>query len=200
MTPHAGNTGICTSRETRRPHTLLSLDPGIRVAGAALFRGSTLIAAELIRSPEKTGNGVRACVVIAQEIMSWAAHTLHMRTVGPMAARTVDELIAEWPKIYATRLRAGKTKEDPNDMPPLAGVGAALGALVYPATLNSVAPSDWKGQVPPDAFLDRIVGRLSSEERTHLPAEGAKAHNVIDAIGIGLHHLGRLDRHRVIAR
>jgi hypothetical protein len=29
---------------------------------------------------------------------------------------------------------------------------------------------------------------------------GALSHNVLDAVGIGLHHLGRLDRFRVIPR
>jgi hypothetical protein len=38
----------------------------------------------------------------------------------------------------------------------------------------------------------RVLGRLSEEELSKIEHVGAKDHNTYDAIGIGLHHLGRL--------
>lgn len=218
MTPHAGVTGERTARSTT--FTRLCLDPGIRIAGASLFRNDRLIAATLIRNPVKTGNGVAACVAMAREIFAWSCHTLYtIPTVGTdRRGDAVDELCTEWPKIYASRIRRGQTKEDPAYLLGLVGVGSALGALCYPATLTHVEPDTWKGQVPADSFTARILGRLEPDEievlakavldvdpilltdRIEALLKHSTAHNAIDSIGIGLYQLDRLTRRRVIHR
>jgi hypothetical protein len=184
--------------------TLLALDPGIRHAGVALFVDRRLVASEVVRNPLKVGNEVLACVSMAREIGHWLlsrelliGDLLAIRPGDPRTTEElVDELIAEWPQVYAV----GKGRGDPNDLPPLAGVGCALAALLPNATLNSTLPAAWKGQVPGDAFLSRILDRLDTTERACVDVSKSTAHNAIDAIGLGLFHLGRMDRRRVIPR
>ena len=193
-----------TEHATAGYRSLLTLDPGIRNAGIALFRGPALILASVVKNPETSGNGPLACVRMAQRIVA---------TVGC----EVDEILVEWPQVYATRIRQGVTREDPNDLIPLAGVGCALGAMYPRASLQHVRPAEWKGQVPGDAFTARILGRLAQIEVERLAStlrtdpilhtdriaalmKHSTAHNAIDAVGLGLYKLGRLHRERVIAR
>lgn len=58
-----------------------------------------------------------------------------------------------------------------------------------------VLPKTWKGQVPKDIMLERIVSKLDDEEKSLLEVKKYakyKKHNVIDAIGLGLFKLERL--------
>lgn len=205
-------TGSTTSSTGSR--ILLTLDPGIRIAGPAIFVGQKLKAATLIKNPIKTGNGVAACCSMALEIYAWLVHRLHILRQPPR----VDDFIAEWPHVYASRIREGKTKEDPNDLPPLAGVSCALGMVLSGAHREHVEPSLWKGQAPGDTFTARILGRLEPEEievlakallrvdpilctdRVDALLKHPTAHNAIDGVGIGLYRLGRLARRRVYSR
>lgn len=202
----------------RQWRTLITLDPGIRLAGVGVFVNTRLAAANVVKNPTKTGNGVDACVSMGQEVATWARVTLyrliHERAKVGHETTAVDEFLAEWPQVYT----AGKGKGDPNDLPPLAGVGCAVGACLRPTALLHVLPAVWKGQVPGDAFTARILGRLEPNEievlakallredpilltdRIDKLLKHSTAHNAIDAVGIGLYHLGRLDRRRVIPR
>ncbi|NOJ83830.1 hypothetical protein [Myxococcus xanthus] len=67
---------------------------------------------------------------------------------------------------------------------------------------RSVYPRDWKGSLDADAFIERIKQRIDAAEhlRVELPSYSSLHHNVWDAIGIGLHALGRLAPHRVFPR
>lgn len=169
---------------------LLSVDPGIRHSGVAYFRDGKLEWAGLVVNTEKTGNGAKAC-----SRMAWAIDLAAQNRPGVVSA-----LAVEFPRIYATRIRQGTTREDPNDLLALAGVVSALAAVIYCDDVTSYAPSDWKGQLDKGAGNARVLARLSDEERTKIVEAGARTHNIIDAIGIGLHHLGRLDRKRVFPR
>lgn len=190
------------------------LDPGIRIAGPAIFCDQKLIATTLITNPAKTGNGLAACVSMGREVAAWVLHTMRTLTLRIMP----DEVVTEWPHIYARRIMERKTREDPNDLPPLAGVGCVLGAMFPSAVLLSYEPAAWKGQVPGDAFSARILERLDRDEievlakavlrtdpilytdRIAALLKHGTAHNAIDGIGIGLHHLGRLKRRRFYSR
>jgi hypothetical protein len=104
-----------------------------------------------------------------------------------IAARVVIEL----PQIYGRR-----DERDPND---LIMVTVTVGRIVQvfggdaqPAEL--VWPHDWKGTVPKEIMLKRIVARLDENEREILEAANAPRslrHNVIDAAGLGIWALGR---------
>lgn len=168
--------------------SLLAIDPGIRVTGWALFHNADgLVKAGLAKNPRE-GHGAEACRAMARAINE-DVNDGYMRVVF------------EWPRVYT----AAKSKGDPNDLLPLVGVGMAMSAyLGESCIMYSVHPHEWKGQLPKDACHARILLRLTPSEA--MVAAGAqrvaksKAHNVLDAIGIGLHHLGRFGRERVIAR
>ena len=119
---------------------------------------------------------------------------------GPLSVPHAAQVVIELPRSYP----GSRQKGDQNDLIDLAQVvgryaeafrreGAEV-ALVYPRT--------WKGTLPKDVMVERIKGRLSAAEhaRVELPSAASLAHNVYDAIGIGLHALGRLAPRKVIAR
>lgn len=217
----AQNTTGCTASATvspgknRRPGlVLLSLDPGIRLAGPALFLGDQLKAAALVCNPIESGNELAACVEMGRELAAWVR--IQCRELG---INEPDEIAVEWPQVYASRIREGKTREDPNDLPPLAGVDCALAAHFPDATLYSSKPALWKWQLDKPTACARILSRLGESEAGAL-AKGVlgtgdpilytdrinrlmshrTAHNAIDGVGVGLSHLGRFKKHRVIAR
>ena len=62
-----------------------------------------------------------------------------------------------------------------------------------------VRPSEWKGSVPKKIHQPRICRELDAQELELLGDvlclhSQSKGHNVVDAVGIGLFHLGRLPR------
>lgn len=61
-------------------------------------------------------------------------------------------------------------------------------------------PTDWKGMVPKKIHQPKILEALSKEELALVEAvmPPSLRHNVIDAIGIGLHDVGRLDKDKVV--
>lgn len=92
--------------------------------------------------------------------------------------------------------------KDPNSLLALCGVDAALAVAFNVDNVFSYLPSEWKGQMTKAACHHRIQSRLSDAElRVWFEAEarhGSLVHNVWDAVGIGLHHRGRLKPRRVI--
>jgi hypothetical protein len=105
----------------------------------------------------------------------------------------VDHLALEWPRVYATRIRAGQSSGDPNDLLGLAAVDTAIVALLD-APSTSYCPSEWKGTVEKSVMGARIIGRLSANEAALVMSitPASKRHNAVDAVGVGLFHLGRL--------
>jgi hypothetical protein len=102
----------------------------------------------------------------------------------------------------------------------LAGVvGAVFGAAKH-GSFHTVTPPEWKGNLDADAMISRIRGRLVGKEawrilypektcaacRSHTPpfvpckVRACLAHNVFDAIGIGLWAVGRLEARKAVAR
>ncbi|AGC44557.1 hypothetical protein MYSTI_03245 [Myxococcus stipitatus DSM 14675] len=180
-----------------RAAKLVSIDPGLRHCGVALFDvpgggSATLLAAGLPKNPEPQGGELSPS--------SWASMALAVR--GWLQPRLGDEsyqLIIEMPRVYA----AAHQKGDQNDLIQLSGVVGMLGGyLPNVATRRSVHPRDWKGTLDADAFIERIKQRLDASEhlRVELPSSSALHHNVWDAIGIGLHALGRLTPRKVFPR
>ncbi|WP_338865154.1 hypothetical protein [Myxococcus stipitatus] len=109
------------------------------------------------------------------------------------------QLIIELPRVYAAACQKG----DQNDLIQLSGVVGMLGGyLPNVATRRSVYPRDWKGTLDAGAFIERIKQRLSPVEHLRVELLGAASlhHNVWDAIGIGLHALGRLSPRKVFPR
>ncbi|TSC23282.1 hypothetical protein [Corallococcus sp. Z5C101001] len=173
---------------------LVSIDPGLRHCGVALFDvpSGALLCAGLPRNPAPAHGelSLSSWASMASAVQEW----LRPR-VGDMAFHLVIEL----PRVYA----AAHQKGDQNDLIQLAGVVGTLGGALAPvASRRSVYPRDWKGTLDADAFIERIKQRLDAGEhlRVELPAARDLHHNVWDAIGIGLHALGRLAPRRVLPR
>jgi hypothetical protein len=157
---------------------VLSVDPGIRGCGCAIFRDGLLFKAEYVKNLEKKGAGPFECAEMGMRVVEWSirAHTV----------------VLEWPTVYAGRASRG----DARDLFPLAGIDTAIAVNYVGCEIVHYVPFEWKSNMNPDVLIRRIQGRLSSEEtkRVKLPSAKSLAHNVWDGIGIGLHYLKRLNK------
>jgi len=169
---------VTASRSPASPYHLASIDPGVKECHLAYFEGGVL-------------SGVW------QFSPGAAVH----QPLGPCPTGT--ELVVEVPRIYP------HSHPRPNDLIDLAfAAGRAVGS--NPATI--VYPAHWKRQLKKPVSHMRILEVLAPHELAVLPPETAdkvreaaeylgrtgkvrynwKGHNTLDAVGIGLHHLGRL--------
>lgn len=182
---------------------MLSIDPGTRGCGVALFQDGQLVRAAYVPNSAKQGSGPRECATMAEEVVDWVID-------NPQNEARVDMISLEVPQIY-TR---DKSKGDPNKLMPLFGVDAAIAALIPEAKVEWNVPRDWKGNVSkpksakePYAITDRVMARLEGLEVSTIywqsdDTDAARKRNwdIADAIGIGLAALGRFARHRTFAR
>ena len=152
----------------------ISIDPGVNACGVAVWEsvsnGNTLIYARLIKS-QSAG---------AKAMVESVANNLDLRTY--------DVLAIELPQIYVR----SRSKGDPNDLIQLALV---VGAFVqrFTGTVVMYKPHEWKGTVPKKIMIERILKRLSNDEKSRIQkAPNSLLHNTVDAIGIGLYHTKRL--------
>lgn len=180
---------------------LLAVDPGLESPGAALYRAGRLLAAADIIVPS-LGPGVshgQRALAAADAIVGWALRL----------GATVSIVAHEWPQIYA----ASKSKANPNSLIGMAAVDGAVDCAfaifaaqrVEQLEVRTFLPAEWAGQLPKDTRKGmywksarglRIKSRLVDEE--WLIARGVN-HDAADAIGIGLHALGRLGVRRALA-
>ncbi len=167
---------------------LLALDPGIRGCGVALFDDNGRLAAcDYVKNPVTKGDDFTAVLSLVQRVVVWVsdASTVSIR---------FHEVVAEWPRVYTI----AKSKGDPNDLMPLVGIGCAVATSAMNAT--RVYPHEWKGQMTKEVCHQRIRSRLDLDETNILNDACLRAkslaHNVLDSVGIGLHHLGRFEPKR----
>ena len=172
---------------------LVAVDPGLRVCGVALFDDGALQRAFSVKAPRRPGNEGDAAAAAAM-------------------ARAVCEAVCdgdEVPDVFA----AEEPQQYPGSPAPRSAVQAldrVVGALA--ADLRHEARADdrelavvcykprvWKGQVPKGVMLRRVLRRLTDEELRRVPdlissleRKSSVHHHAIDAVGVGLHHTGRL--------
>lgn len=149
---------------------VLSIDPGVHRVGLALFEDQGLAFAAMFPVPD-----------------------------GPFDYPRAPRVLLEVPRIYP----ASRQKGDPNDLLALARIVGRLQEhyLAAGADVELVEPRTWKGTLPKEAMTERIRGRLSAAERARVaPVARSLEHNVLDAVGIGLHALGRLSPRKVVPR
>jgi len=172
----------------------LTIDPGLRGVGAALFetRGQDSVLLKASYVPNKDfSNLMRACLYLADLVDRWV-HDATKHHIGDL-----QQIVFEWPQVYTQ----SRLKGDPNDLLPLVSVNTAIACLAnVNASLIALLPARWKGQVDKGVIESRVRERLSPQELSKVEAFGSKAHNVWDAVGIGLFHLGRLKPVKVYAR
>lgn len=183
MTPPAGSWGAGTVLDV--PYWV-SLDPGLRHCGVAVWRGTGLVWAGLVKGAP-TGRGPQAWATMADEVFG-AVYQARLPDFY------VGGIVTEYPQVY----RHGPG--DPADLIELAGVvGAVVAGLSEspPVHITGYLPRDWKGQVPKDVMCARIMSKLTPADLAAIqPCAPSLLHNVQDAIGIGLFHLQKLGQRR----
>jgi hypothetical protein len=116
------------------------------------------------------------------------------RALWWLAQGAVTEFVGEQPQIY----RNSRAKGDPNDLIPVAmnlGRWVERASLAGVRTIKLHLPNEWKGTIPKDVHHRRILPKLHVEERAVLPQLAAKpAGDMMDAVALGLFHLGRVGR------
>lgn len=172
----------------------LAVDPGVRHSAFALYRGRRLIRAALVYGhPSATGP------------TAWA--TMAENFAEALRGVRFDRAVIERPEQYET---SHARRADVSDL------SATTGALTVPLYIHcgdvtAALPKEWKGSIPKDAHHLRIIGstgiarltgkapraitrgRLTDAEldAIEIPKRRSHAHNVFDAIGIGLWYLDR---------
>jgi hypothetical protein len=161
----------------------VAVDPGVHAAGVAIFRGQELRAARLCRE---------ASYLFPVDPWDAVSEAVAMFLAGVFTTAEIGrrQLVIEVPQIYSKM-----SDVDQNDLITLAGAAGAIVCRVGRmfARIHKPNPADWKGQVPKDIMVRRVKGKLTRDEhaRIELPAPSFQ-HNVYDAVGIGLHRVGRL--------
>ncbi len=173
---------------------LLAVDPGLNAPAVALFQNGLLIRAEPIKVPRALSglDLIERCREVAKLIHAW-----YCDQPGDFRPPLPLHLAVERPQIY----RGTKSKGDPNDLPPMVGIDVGL-AVLLGCPVTSYLPRDWVGGTSKAETGDpwksprgyRVWDRLSEVERG---AVVVATHDVVDAIGIGLHRLGRFVPRRV---
>jgi hypothetical protein len=186
----------------------VAVDLGIRGCGISAFDATTerkLIACDYIRNPIKAGNGPFEAAMMAHEVSLWLSDLEQLTKVkaAKVPGQPAGLLCMEWPRIY--QRGDNRTKGDPNDLRCLWSVGGAIAALSPNYEFKTVEPAGWKGQTTHAAIEVRVASRLDVVESQVYELglrSGGKTfgHNVTDAVGIGLHLVGRFDKVRIIHR
>lgn len=163
---------------------VIAIDPGSHT-GLAFFHAGTLQGSWCLPH-------AHALRQVAQMIgLSYATPGADKYTAGWQVSDPV--IVGEKPQIYT----AQKSKADPNDLITLAvKLGCYFGiASMVGARTCEVSPATWKRQLPKHVAGKRIMQALTDPEREavrNLHALSATMlHNAVDAIGIGLHYVGR---------
>lgn len=149
---------------------LLAIDPGVRCCGWALFvapemsTGPRLLRCGLSRSDEEDD----------LERFHWMVQQMP----------PCDVQVIERPQLYDRR----KSKGDPEDLARLLILCGYIAAQMGDTHL--VKPHDWKGTIPKAPISDYIVHRRNEKAlgREYMPDSvlASLAHNVADAVGIGI--------------
>ena len=166
---------------------LLSVDPGkLKVAYARWDLDTCLLlgAGLIVRKPDVAEERVDQWKLMGQTF--WAILSVNR---FPLTGQLQEyDLVAEIPQVYT-----GPQAEDRNDLIDLAGVVGAISASPLITSVQwSPLPREWKQQIPKEVTQQRVDKRLSAEEKAKIkwPAKSL-AHNVYDAIHLGLVYLER---------
>lgn len=172
------------------PAVLLAVDPSIRSLGVALFRNGRLYTSDRLSFKASKADIIERVAATGPAVENW---------LRKLRMTMIDVLVVEWPQVY----RASRAKGNPNNLLPLAGVCGAVTDAVLARQSFSYQPREWAGNTKKKTTVREaktsprarwILSCLSGAELHTW--ERAKYDDEIDAIGLGLHHLGRLPTHR----
>lgn len=153
---------------------LISIDPGVRRAGVAIWEGVSLVDARQFYHED--GYLDLATVIYEYVEARWS----EMRGI-----------VIEKPQIYHEH---SKQKGDQNDLIELAIVAGQIGAILaygIDVPITYYLPYEWKKQMKKEVTTPRIQEALDEKEHKAilLPPAKKQQHNVWDAVGIGLFHI-----------
>ena len=175
---------------------IVGIDPGIHGLGVSLYN----LDKQFIDATYIVGHTVNVKKQYAQE-GGKAIQEVCFATEKWLAVREAyvspKVMCLEWPQIYI-----------PRGEHPYQSIGKAAAALWLSAVVGAlcshwagrivlVHPHDWKGTLPTEtAVKHRVFSRMSEEERKRaadclVAVKGSLQHNVIDALGIGMHAAGK---------
>lgn len=152
------------------------IDPGKNGCGVSVFVEKSLLAARYVKS---IGGAIHPLFEVVGEVEKYLACVL---------ADEDFDVVIELPQVY----EAAHQKGDQQDLINLAVVVGGLARGIN-RPVSFVLPRDWKGQVPKEITQQRAKEVLddSEFEAVVLPA-ASLAHNVWDAVAMGLHFAGRI--------
>jgi hypothetical protein len=168
---------------------LIAVDPGLRGSGLAIFRNGVMQHAEYVKNSDELGRGPTSHMLMAACIVK------AVRRILPYPPQDTHFLV-EFPRIYP----GPGAGIDHNDLLDVAGVASATmhamatSLRLHPANCRFVLPFDWKGNIKKKIMTQRILDSLTDAERGVIVSSGEKDHNTVDAAGLGLWQLGRLNR------
>lgn len=167
------------------PIDLVAIDPGRQGLGWAHFYKGRLDACGVVPALKATRSHTQPDLGLAcAHAANWVSEALP--GLPRHTARVVVERMAHYPGSKAADSKAA-------DLLDLQAIGAFVAGRLNPLPPTYYTPKQWKGSTPKAIQGRRILAALGPEEWPAAEAlKGAKAHNALDAIGIGLHHLGRL--------
>lgn len=170
-----------THRSTPPIRTLLAIDPGVRGVGAAIFCDGQLYDCAYLTTTE--------------DALELQARALSLRVVDFVTAhsgmRYPDVVVCER-MVYERRGGRSGRASIPEDLLAVTHVGGViLGA--FPAAMHALpTPRTWKGgSIPKEVHHPRMLGGLPYEALRVITIRArevgvSKAHNMLDAVGIGL--------------
>lgn len=167
------------------PAELLTFDPGTLRAGIAHFQHGDLVFADVVAMPD---------VDIGQRVVALGRKLKLLPVISQRRAPL--RIVVEFPEVYPPGSAQAK-KVNPRDILWVsAAVGAVLTALPHNVQVEviDVNPKTWKGNLSKDGGNDVAFDALFPAEQALLPKKrsGNYDDNMLDAVGIGLHHLKRM--------
>jgi hypothetical protein len=123
-----------------------------------------------------------SCGLSRCKLKGWSDRARHHQAFLDMKGAYGGLVLSE-----CMRVRGGRNQGNPQILVELNGIAGHVGNAW-------VEPAAWKGMVPKETHQPRILATLSPEELALVMAvlPAGKRHNTVDAVGIGLYHLGRM--------
>jgi hypothetical protein len=165
----------------------IGIDCGIKYIGISMFENKELIYCNYISADRSCTSETEILISLMNNVKK--DHVL-MDKVNDNKANC--KVLIEYPEQYSN---SPAPRIHVQALAFTAGGLVNLFSEVGCTNVGIILPKEWKGQVPKDIFLKRIMSRLSVKEKEILTCRNfakSKEHNVIDGIGIGLYSVSRI--------
>lgn len=170
------------STAERRTGYLLTVDPGLRAVGVALWKDGALLHAGAVRGPPPPARGPAVWRMLALDVTDYLWQNADD---GFNPDHTLGVVVTE-----TMRYSHGSKKGSAEDLLEVQGVaGAVVGLLAGYGWQADEAPAHaWKGQVPRDVMAGRIeawVYERGWADRLVRSSRATETNDAMHAVGIG---------------